>query len=98
MPYQSGIRAAAEADIQEAYEYYEQCREGLGADFLLCIEESLNKITNNPGHYPVVYKNIQRILVKRFPFGIFFVIHEQSIVVLAVMHGRRNPRRWKMRV
>ena len=35
MTYQLRIRNAAEADIQEAYKYFEECRHGLGQDFIL---------------------------------------------------------------
>ena len=98
MSYQLRIRNAAEADIREAYEYYEECRHGLGQDFILCIEESLDKITRNPDQYPTIHRNIHRILVKRFPFGIFFVVKENTIIVLAVMHGSRSPRQWKIRM
>lgn len=98
MPYQLRIRRAAEADIQEAYEYYEECRPGLGQDFILCLEASLDKITKTPDHYPVIHRNIHRILLKRFPFGVFFIVKENTIVVLAVMHGSRSPRRWKVRM
>ena len=98
MSYQLRIRSAAEADIQEAYEYYEECRHGLGLDFILCLEASLDKIIKTPNHYPVIHRNIHRILVKRFPFGIFFIVKENTIVVLAVMHGSRSPRRWKVRM
>ncbi|HYA42971.1 MAG TPA: hypothetical protein VEF34_16825 [Syntrophobacteraceae bacterium] len=42
------IRPEAEADIQEAYHWYETQREGLGSDFLLCVEDGLEKIKKNP--------------------------------------------------
>lgn len=74
MDYTLRIRPAAEADIQDAYHYYEKCRKGLGSDFIRCIEAALEKITLHPTHYPVVHKNIHRILVQRFPFAIFFVV------------------------
>ena len=38
-----------------------------------------------------------RILIRRFPFGIFYVEGPEQIVVLAVLHGRRDPKRWKER-
>lgn len=98
MSYQLRIRSAAEADIQEAYEYYEECRQGLGQDFILCLEASLDKITKKPQHYPVVHRNVHRILVKRFPFGIFFIVKDNTVIALAVMHGSRSPRRWKVRM
>ncbi len=48
MDYQISVRKKAEADILEAFEYYESCRKNLGHDFLLCLEEGLNKIRRNP--------------------------------------------------
>ena len=42
------IRPEAEADIEEAYHWYERQRSGLGSDFLLCVEEGLEKIQKNP--------------------------------------------------
>ena len=97
MPYQLRVRHAAETDLRDAYGYYEECRPGLGQDFILCIEASLEKITKHPHQFPVTHKTIHRALVKRFPFGIFFTIKENTIVVLAVMHGSRSPSRWKHR-
>lgn len=51
MDYQISVRKKAEADILEAFEYYESCRKNLGHDFLLCLEERLNKIRRNPQIY-----------------------------------------------
>jgi toxin ParE1/3/4 len=42
------IRPEAEADIEEAYRWNERQRSGLGSDFLLCVEEGLDKIQKNP--------------------------------------------------
>ncbi|SHE89457.1 Plasmid stabilization system protein ParE [Desulfacinum infernum DSM 9756] len=91
------IRPEAERDIQEAYLWYEKRREGLGEDFLLCVEEGLSKIMRSPHMYPVVYRGVRRLLVRRFPYGIFYVIREELISVLAVLHGHRDPDRWRQR-
>lgn len=89
------IRPEAESDIEDAYQWYEAQRKGLGENFLLCVEEALARITRNPVIYSVVYKDIRRILIHRFPFGVFFIEGENSISVLAVLHARRNPKKWK---
>ena len=89
------IRPEAEADIEEAYRWYEKQRGGLGADFLLCLEDGLARIQRNPEMYPIVHKNVHRTLIHRFPYGIFYLIEKNSIVVLSVFHGRRNPKRWE---
>ena len=48
MTFSLSIRKEAESDIAEAYQYYEGCRENLGSDFVLCIEESISRIQKNP--------------------------------------------------
>ncbi len=91
------ILADAEADIKDAYQWYETQRKGLGESFLLCIEEALSRVSRTPKIYAVVHKDIRRTLIHRFPFGIFYIESERSIIVLAVLHARRNPQTWKER-
>jgi toxin ParE1/3/4 len=67
------IRPAAERDIETAFRWYEEKRAGLGRDFLLCVEEGLAKIQLGPEVYPVVHKNVRRILIRRFPYGILYL-------------------------
>ena len=91
------IRKEAKGDIADAYTWYEEKREGLGANFILCVEEAVARISRNPQIYPTVYQSIRRAFVKRFPFGIFYLETETNIVVLAVMHARKSPKTWKGR-
>ena len=85
-------------DIKTAYDWYESQRVGLGEDFLLTLEESYVKITRTPKLYQDIYKSVRRKLLRRFPYGIFFVIREDTIIVLAVLHTKREPQEWQERV
>jgi toxin ParE1/3/4 len=60
-------RPEAEADIAEAYRWYESRREGLGAQLLICLDETFSRITDNPLLFPVVHKDVRRAIVRRFP-------------------------------
>jgi len=91
------IRPEAESDIEDAYQWYESQRKGLGEDFLLCIEEALSRVSRHPSIYSFVYKEVRRVLIHRYPFGIFFIEANYSVSVLAVLHARRNPKTWKGR-
>ena len=64
------ITPEAEADIEEAYRWYEERLGGLGADFLGCLENGIESIRSNPETHPVVYRNVRRLLIRRFPYGI----------------------------
>jgi toxin ParE1/3/4 len=91
------IRPDAERDLAEAYGWYEARVPGLGSDFLLSIDAALSSIQRSPETYPIVYKNVRRALVRRFPYGIFYLVEEDRIVVLGILHARRDPSTWQDR-
>ncbi len=91
------VRPEAEADLEEAQAWYDRQRVGLGTDFLLCVEETLDRIVRNPEMYAVLHRDIRRAFVRRFPYGVFYRIVDDQLIVVGVFHGRRNPRAWKYR-
>lgn len=98
MEFKLRIRQEAEKDLQEAFDYYQLCRMGLGHEFVMCEDAALHAIQRNPLQYPQVYKNIFRTFVHRFPFGIYYLIKQDIIIVMAVLHVRRNPIHWQKRI
>lgn len=91
------LRFEAERDIEDAAQWYESQRQGLGHEFVDSVESTLDRIRENPSAYPVVHRNSRRALIQKFPFGIHYVISENTVVVFAVIHGSRHPKRWKSR-
>ena len=91
------IRPEAEQDIREAYSWYETQMSGLGANFLLRIDAALSSVQRNPRQYPLIHQEVRRCLVRRFPYGILFLVDDKRIIVLAVFHAKRNPRSWQER-
>jgi plasmid stabilization system protein ParE len=88
------IRPEAEAELGEAFEWYESRVQGLGSEFLLSIDATLAGILRNPLQHALVHKTVRRALLRRFPYEIFFVLGDHHIVILAVLHAKRNPKRW----
>jgi len=97
MRYRLIIRPEAEADIQEAFDWYERHVPGLGAEFLAVVDAALSSIVRHPLQHPVIYRNARRALTRRFPYQVFFAMTDDTIVVVAVTHGARDPRRWQDR-
>jgi plasmid stabilization system protein ParE len=91
------VRPKAEEEAQRAAKWYEERSQGLGAAFLELVEQILTEISENPFRFPVVYGDIRRALLKRFPYGVFFRIRPSRIRVIAIMHLSRNPERWQKR-
>ena len=91
------VSTEAESDLTQAYLWYEEQIEGLGSEFLLCIDACVQNIARSPKIYQKVYKNIRRALIRRFPYGIFFIEEADHIRIIAVFHASRNPSRWQSR-
>jgi len=92
------IRPAAAADIEDAYRWYARQRPELGSDFVAAVRRGIGRILENPEGYQVVHRDARRIRLKRFPYGLIYRVYSDKIIVVACMHGKRDPRRWKARV
>ena len=91
------FRRAAQAEFLEAISWYEQQRSGLGEEFAREIEAAIDRAAESPALYPLVLADVRRTVARRFPYSIFFRRREESLVILAVFHGRRDPQIWKRR-
>ncbi len=89
--------AEAEVELQEAAAWYEAISPRLAVRFVYAIDEAVKAIATAPLQYAVVSHGRRRAGVRRFPYGLFFLVEEQRIVVLACFHAKRNPRRWQKR-
>ncbi len=89
------VRPQAEAELDEAAAWYSERSGGLGAEFVRVIDAAFSAIQRNPLEFPVVYRQIRRAVVRRFPYTILFTESAEEIVVLSVFHSRRDPKRWQ---
>ena len=98
MSYRLRIQDAADLDIAEAIAYYERARVGLSFDFELCLEEGYSDILRAPLGYQIKYRNVRVKFIRRFPYGIHYLMEGEDIFIIAVFHQSRNPRNWFKRL
>jgi plasmid stabilization system protein ParE len=91
------FRPDAETDVADAAAWYENQSAGLGAEFLDEILASCNGIAENPQMYPALHRNTRRVVIHKFPFGIYYRVENELVTIIAVMHGSRDPNSWKSR-
>lgn len=89
---------AADADIQAAFEWYESEQLGLGLEFLDEVRASYGRILDGPFKYQELRSGIRRALTRRFPYGIYFLVEDDLIVVIAVLDTARDPTEWQYRI
>jgi plasmid stabilization system protein ParE len=92
------VRPEAEADLVEAFDWYDDRRAGLGNEFLTAVDTALEQIIENPLRFAVLYRNVRRTLVRRFPYKVFFYTKANQAVVIGIIHVKRHPRVWQSRV
>lgn len=61
------FRAAATADVEAAYGWYEGQRRGLGSEFRSEVDAAVDLISKAPLAFPLVRRSIRRALLRRFP-------------------------------
>jgi toxin ParE1/3/4 len=87
----------ARTDALDAFDFYEARSRGLGERFRDHVDFAMRQIARDPERYPIVYRDLRRRLVERFPYAVFFKVYPDLVFVVGIMHGRQNPERWKLR-
>jgi toxin ParE1/3/4 len=93
----------AEDELIEAQNWYETQRSGLGQDFRSAIEEAMERLLKAPlTASPIVNLpssiSARRVLVKRFPYSVVFINHDEDLWVVAFAHQHRRPGYWRERL
>ena len=91
------LEPEAEAEFLEAARWYEDRRPGLGTEFRASVETTLEVIEGAPERFPVALRDIRKARVPRFPYVVYYVPLSDVVSVIAIIHGRRSPRRWQAR-
>jgi plasmid stabilization system protein ParE len=94
------VRPEAEADIREAIQWYEEKQFGLGWQFVQEAGKAIGRALANPRAYRLMRRQpqVRRILTHRFPYRVFYLVREDALVVLAVIHGKRRETSWVERI
>ncbi len=92
------VQPEAEADLGEAFRWYEARRHGLGHEFLAEVSRTFSRIAEQPLRNAPVHREARRALLRRFPYAALYVARGERVFVLSVLHQRRNPSLAKARV
>lgn len=93
MSYAVKILTPAEADTVEAALWYDAQLPELGAEFMTEVNAAAHRLVNSPEIHRIRFADVRRAPVKRFKFyGLFYLVRDAEVWVIAVHHGRRHPR------
>jgi plasmid stabilization system protein ParE len=89
---------AAQAELDDAFIWYETQQKHLGRQFIQEFNAAVKRLSAFPQAYTEIEKGVRRCLVKRFPYGILYGINQDTIVIVAVAHLHREPNYWISRL
>jgi toxin ParE1/3/4 len=94
------ILPAARKESEQAAEWYEDQRPGLGGEFLLALAAAYEDIERHP-HRPlrirfsgIGEREFHQKMIRRFPYKIIYEVRVDEILVVAVAHTSRKPHYW----
>jgi len=89
--------SAAEADVEEAFRWYESQRQGLGPAFRHAVDIAVAAVQSNPESYAVIHRDTRRVLLPKFPYCLYYRVAGEAVVVVGCLHAKRHPRIWRSR-
>ena len=92
------LRREAEADLAEAMAWYEERRAGLGVELLRSVERVLESIREYPLAAADLHRGVRRVKTRRFQYFVYYVVENDDLTVIAVLHQARDPRTWMGRL
>lgn len=91
------LRPAARREFDEASNWYENRKSGLGFAFVKAVRDILLSISANPVAHAVVHSDVREALVPGYPYAVYYREEPTYFSVLAIFHTSRDPTIWQSR-
>ncbi len=92
------VKPLAVLDIDEAIEWYEEKSKGLGKRFYLHFQLAIDDILKDPDAYFNITAQVRRVLIKNFPYKVFYTVSIDTIFILGVLHTKRSKEHVRRRL
>jgi len=91
------VHEAAEAELNEAADFYDLESPGLGTVFIDEVQRAIASIARFPDASPLIQGRLRRRLLIKFPYSLVYSVRPTEIRILAVAHQKRRPFYWRGR-
>ncbi len=91
------FREEARDELRDGHDWYEGRRTGAGVRFMSAVQAAIDHIAAFPQSGRVLLDDIRRVLVKKYPYAVFYREEAGRIIVTSVFHTSRDPAIWQGR-
>jgi len=86
-------------EFQASASYYAERDPHLALRFVGAVEDTITRIIEAPTAWRVLHDSgIRRCRTRGFPYGVLYAVEADGILIVAVMHGSREPGYWTRRL
>ena len=91
------LRSVAQVEYDAAADWYEAQRSGLGLRFVSAVQQVLAVVSTQIERWPEAMPGVREAPVPKWPYCVYYEVHSDHVMVLAVFHTSRDPRIWQSR-
>ncbi len=88
------IGKRASKQIHQIFDWYEDEQTHLGHKFLDDFDLTIGTIQSFPNAGINSNRNTRRMILRKFPFKVFYRVYQKKIVILAVFHHHRKTKKY----
>lgn len=88
----------SEREIESGFLWYEEQALGLGYEFVDSVYGAIRRIKQYPLAGSDFGEGVRRVLIRRFPYCLWYAIEDELLVIYAVAHLHREPQYWISRL
>ena len=91
------VHPAARDELRQARLWYEERSPLSAVAFEQELIAAVSRLAEAPMRYPVAEHGTRRLVLRRFPYNVFYRVGTEEIVIVAVAHQKRRPGYWAVR-
>lgn len=88
----------AELEFEKAIQYYKQRGNNLGRRFADEVRATIIKILATPDRWRILQGEVRRCFVRIFPYAVLYKLEDDRVLIVAIVHNKREPGYWHERV
>ncbi len=89
MQYTITLSDEARLNLKEASDYYLKISATINDGFSSDLIKTIDQLKENPHHHEVRYRGIRIAHAKTYPFGVHFIVENNSIRILKIVHHKQ---------
>ena len=78
--------------MQKARLWYEIQRPGLGDEMVDEMRRAIRSLLEHPELRPFYYRDFRRLLLRRFPYKLFYLTEGDRVIVFRILHVKQDHR------